>query len=118
MSNRPTPTRWSSLRVAEKAQTAFRRVLPLFERAGRHAHVVHSWIDQNVARWEVSGFRQIRPKKHVGCDAVWDAAIVAHEGDRLVIDNVVFDADRKPTGYVPKPPAFLAARDGTGLAGN
>ena len=29
------------------------------------------------------------------------------QGDRLVIDSVVLHADRKPTGYVPKPATLL-----------
>jgi hypothetical protein len=35
-----------------------------------------------------------------------DAAIVKREGDRFVIDNVVFDADRRPAGYLPQPVSF------------
>jgi hypothetical protein len=35
-----------------------------------------------------------------------DAAIVKHESDRFVIDNVVFDADLKPAGYLPQPFSF------------
>jgi hypothetical protein len=35
-----------------------------------------------------------------------DAAIVKREGDRFVIDNVVFEADRRPAGYVPPPMTF------------
>jgi len=35
-----------------------------------------------------------------------DAAIVKHESNRFVIDNVVFDADRKPAGYLPQPFSF------------
>jgi len=35
-----------------------------------------------------------------------DAAIVKRESDRFVIDNVVFDADRKPAGYLPQPFSF------------
>lgn len=35
-----------------------------------------------------------------------DAAIVKTEGDRFVIDDVVFEPDRKPAGYVPPPMSF------------
>jgi hypothetical protein len=35
-----------------------------------------------------------------------DAAIVKREGDRFVIDNVVFDSDEKPVGYLPAPMSF------------
>jgi hypothetical protein len=35
-----------------------------------------------------------------------DAAIVKRESDRFVIDNVVFEPDRKPAGYLPQPFSF------------
>ena len=35
-----------------------------------------------------------------------DAAIVKHENDRFVIDNVIFDADRKSAAYLPQPVSF------------
>jgi hypothetical protein len=39
-----------------------------------------------------------------------DAAIVKREGDRLFLDNVVFDPDEKPVGYLPPPMAFEGCR--------
>jgi hypothetical protein len=35
-----------------------------------------------------------------------DAAIVEREGNRFVIDNVVFDAERTQAGYLPTPFSF------------
>jgi hypothetical protein len=35
-----------------------------------------------------------------------DAAIVKREGDRFVIDSVVFDVEGKPAGYLPPPFSF------------
>jgi hypothetical protein len=55
-------------------------------REGRHQVAVNFVLRDNMGgiRWQ-------------------DAAIVKRESDRLIIDNVVFDPDHRPAGYLPQP---------------
>lgn len=73
--------------------TSFRLGLTTVLRDGRYRVLVHFVIRDNMGgiRWQ-------------------DAAIVKREGDRFVIDNVVFDADRKPAGYLPQPVSFQGCK--------
>lgn len=47
---------------------------------------------------------------HMGGIKWKDAAIVKREGDRFVIDGVIFDADRKPAEYLPQSVSFEGCR--------
>jgi hypothetical protein len=69
--------------------TSFRLGPATVLRDGRYRVFVHFFLrdDMGGIRWQ-------------------DAAIVKREGDRFVIDDVVFDADRKPAGYLPQPVSF------------
>jgi hypothetical protein len=46
-----------------------------------------------------------------------DAAIVKHESDRFVLDNLVFDVEGKPAGYLPPPFSFEGCKGPRWAAG-
>lgn len=56
---------------------------------------------------------------HYPCSGKWgrSAALVKREGTRFVLDNVVFDVERNPAGYLPPPFSFEECKGPRGAAG-